>query len=95
MNIKPLAIAAILTVAQPVSAELYVEVGVGYNSNYDTLENSRIDLQPLASFEAGWVSNSKHGIMKGVGVDYLHLSNPTARDRGINMGRITKRFSLF
>jgi len=76
-------------------AELYAEVGIGYNSNYDTLGNNRIDLQPLASFEAGWKSNKKHGFMKGVSVNYLHLSDPTARDRGINMGRVTKRFTFF
>ena len=94
MKILHLLLAALLLATQPASAEFYAEVGVGYNSNYDTLENERVDLQPLASFEAGWVSSRKRGWAKGLGVNYLHLSNPTARDRGINMGRIVKRFTF-
>ena len=69
------------------NAEIMLELSAGYSHPTDSLGNDDIGDQPIATLEAGW--NSK----LGYGISYLHISNPTARDYGINMLRIKKRFT--
>jgi len=68
-------------------AELMLELSAGYSYPTDSLGNDEVGDQPLATAEAGWNSKS------GYGISYLHISNPTARDYGINMLRVKKRFT--
>jgi len=68
-------------------AELMLELSAGYSYPTDSLGNDEVGDQPLATAEAGWNSKS------GYGISYLHISNPTTRDYGINMLRIKKRFT--
>ena len=67
-------------------AELMLELSAGYSYPTDSLGDDEVGDQPLATLEAGW----NH---KGYGISYLHISNPTARDYGVNMLRIKKRFT--
>ena len=68
------------------NSELYLEFGIGYSHPTDSIGSDEVGDQPIATAEAGWQHKS------GLGISYLHLSNPTARDYGINMLRATKRF---
>ena len=68
-------------------AELMLELSAGYSYPTDTLGNEHIGDRPLATLEAGWNHKS------GYGISYLHISDPTARDYGINMWRVKKRFT--
>ena len=77
----------LLTMVVDAEAELMLELSAGYSYPTDSLGNDEVGDQPLATLEAGWNSKS------GYGISYLHISNPTARDYGINMLRIKKRFT--
>ena len=70
------------------SAELYLELGAGHSSSIDTLGNHDVGSRPMGTVELGYQRN-------GWGVSYLHVSDPTAKDNGLNMIRATKRFGLF
>jgi len=69
------------------NAELMLELSAGYSYPTDTLGNEHIGDRPLATLEAGW--NHKYGY----GISYLHISDPTARDYGVNLLRVKKRFT--
>ena len=69
------------------NAELMLELSAGYSYPTDTLGNEHIGDRPLATIEAGWNHKS------GYGISYLHISDPTARDYGINLLRVKKRFT--
>ena len=70
------------------SAELYLELGAGHSSSIDTLGPHDVGSRPLGTVELGYQHN-------GWGVSYLHVSDPTAKDNGLNMIRATKRFGWF
>ena len=70
-------------------AELILELGLGHTYPSDTLGDNKINSQPIGTVELGYVHPS------GFGLSYLHISNPAEEDYGINMVRVTKRFTLF
>jgi len=65
-------------------AETYIKGGCGYSSKIDTLGNHDVGAKPLCT--AGLIYQRK-----AWGVEYLHVSDPTARDYGINMLQLTVR----
>jgi len=68
-------------------AELYIKGGCGHSSSIDTLGNHDIGARPLCT--AGLIYQRK-----AWGVEYLHVSDPTARDYGINMVQGTVRIQI-
>ena len=77
----------LLTMVVDAEAELMLELSAGYSYPTDSLGNEHIGDRPLATLEAGWNHKS------GYGISYFHISDPTARDYGVNMLRIKKRFT--
>jgi hypothetical protein len=79
---------SIVVIANAHAAEkyLYLEVGLGHNLGFDSLGSESLQGQEIATIEAG------RNFGKGWGLNFLHLSNPTARDYGINLFRVVKRF---
>ena len=69
------------------NAELMLELSAGYSYPTDSLGDDEVGDQPIATAEMGWNSRS------GYGISYLHISNPTTKDYGINMLRVKKRFT--
>lgn len=71
-------------------AELILELGAGYSYPTDGLGDDHVGSQPLGTVMLGYEHKS------GYGISYTHISNPTTTaDYGINMLRVTKRFSWF
>lgn len=69
-------------------AELYLELGAGHSSSIDSLGSDHIGARPMGTVELGYQRD-------GWGVSYLHVSDPTAKDNGLNILRVTKRFGWF
>ena len=74
----------LLTMVVDAEAETYIKGGCGYSSKIDTLGNHDVGAKPLCT--AGLIYQRK-----AWGVEYLHVSDPTARDYGINMLQLTVR----
>lgn len=76
----------LLILTDEAGAELSLELGIGHTYN-NSLGNTEIDNQPVGTVELGY----RHE--KGFGVSYLHISNPNEQDYGINLFRVTKKWS--